>query len=97
MAFFHPRRIYTLIFNNKLGLCLTATSPITGIVAVVTFKAGGCGKVDGVTITAGCPLMVDTATFTTAAWMCQVECGRAPSSGSVALVAGQPREQASVE
>ncbi|OGO63985.1 MAG: hypothetical protein A2029_06355 [Chloroflexi bacterium RBG_19FT_COMBO_47_9] len=63
----------------------------------MAFEAGSRGKVDGVAITAGCLFMVDTVIFTTAGRMRQVECGRTPGSGVVALIAFHTREQASME
>jgi hypothetical protein len=62
-----------LIFNQKSGAFLTSTSAIAGIVAGVAFETGGSGKIDGVTISAGCPLVADAAAITAAAGMRQVE------------------------
>jgi hypothetical protein len=56
----------------------------------VAFEACGCGKVAGVTITAGRPFMVDTGIFTTNAGMRQVEAGATPGAGVMALAACHP-------
>ena len=63
----------------------------------MALEAGGCGKVDGVAVAAGCSLVVDTASFTANVGMHLVEAGRAPGGGVMALVAGHPREQTGME
>ena len=63
----------------------------------MAFQAGGGGKVDTVTLAAGCILMVDTGHFTTAVGMCLVEGGRAPGRSVVALVALYSGEQTGME
>lgn len=63
----------------------------------MAYKAGECGQADGMTIIAGCPLMVDAVLIAAVAGgMRQVELGRDPSCGGMALVASHAREQPGV-
>ena len=69
-----------------IRLSIAAAFLILRIVTVVTYGAGGRGKVDGVAITAGCSFMIDTVSLAIAG-MRRVKDGRAPGGGIVALVA----------
>ncbi len=63
----------------------------------MAFKTGVRGQAGGMAVVAGRPVMVHTVTFAAiAGGMWQVECGRAPGSGGVALVAGHGCEKAGV-
>ena len=50
-----------------------------------------------VAVTAGGTFVVDTAVLTTATGMGQVEGGRAPTGGSVALITGDTHKQPCME
>lgn len=60
----------------------------------MAFKTGERWQADGMALEAGGPLVVDTILVTTVSGrMRQVESGRAPGSGGVALIACHVREQ----
>jgi len=79
--------------DGILGHCL---SLVTRVVAVVAFGTGGGVEVGCVAVTAGGVLMVETVAVA-AAGMGEVEIGRGPGTGVVALVAAHAPEQPSME